>query len=86
MRAVKDFSTAEAARRAGVNMNTIYRRVVTGRLEAEKIDGNWRVKASALKNYIAERNAQTARAIQRMNDRAADAERASCMPNSPPAA
>ena len=49
----KDKMTAnEAAKELGVELNYLYNLVRTGRLEAEKQDGEWAISAQAVRERI----------------------------------
>jgi len=43
-----DLSAVEAARKLGVGLDYVYSLIWTGKLEASKVGGRWRVSASAV--------------------------------------
>jgi excisionase family DNA binding protein len=52
---MRSLSVGEAARKLGVTVDAIYRRLYSGRLAASKVDGKWRIPAQAVEERLRQR-------------------------------
>jgi excisionase family DNA binding protein len=51
-----ELTTTEAARKAGIRLDSFYQLVRAGRLAARKVDGRWLIEAASLADHIAKRS------------------------------
>ena len=54
-----ELTAVEAARAAGIRLDVIYPMLRAGRLRARKVNGQWRVSASALAAHVSKRRRKT---------------------------
>jgi hypothetical protein len=51
----QELTALEAARMAGIRLDVIYPLLRAGRIQGQKVDGEWRVSAASLEAHIAKR-------------------------------
>jgi excisionase family DNA binding protein len=52
---IMDFTAVEAARKLGISLDYIYRMLLTGKLQGQKLGKQWRVPAAAVEAALKQR-------------------------------